>query len=166
MTRPLVALLVVLSLATLAGCIRPQEANEPANEAPTPTAPSEGKRATCEVSSNAPKTPDAGQSGVSNQPGTFTYGGQVAAKTATETFLWENPSAAAQVTWGGQTGTGTLKLTLDDYCDHRVYEKELSGAAGQSGTVETTQAGQAGVWLVTLEFTLYTGQMGLSITSA
>ena len=71
----------------------------------------------------------------------------------------------ASVMWGGQSGTGTLKLTVQDTCGEKVYEKELSGPGQQGGAMESTSAGQAGTWALTFEFTLYTGQMGVQISS-
>jgi hypothetical protein len=159
------ALGLALSVALFAGCIQPQDTSQPEPQAPSD--PQEtGKTTTCEVRTNSPSGVGAGQTGVSNEPGSFSYSGQVAAKSATETFLWKNPSASAQVAWGGQAGTGTLKLTLQDICDRVVYENELSGTTTQTSTTGSTRNGQPGEWLVTLEFTAYTGQMGLSITSA
>jgi hypothetical protein len=106
-----------------------------------------------------------GQSSVSNNPGSFSYSGQALAKTTTETHLWQNPSGAAYVMWSGQTGTGTLVLTIQDACAEEVYRREV-GAGQQSGAMESTTRAMPGEWLLTFEFTAYSGQMGLQVSSS
>lgn len=153
---------LALASAALAGCIGPQEdardegraidAPPPASEeCPQPTDPSA-----------APGAPS--QQGVSNQPGAFSYGGQTAAKTATETFLWQNPSTGAQVAWGGQGATGTLEVTILDACGAEVFAGRVDPMS-QGGASGATQRGASGTWTITLEFTAFTGQMGLSVSS-
>lgn len=160
------ALVACLVLVAAAGCIQPQD--EPGSEDtddPRTGVPETG--APCTPPTPPPSTPGAGpgQSGVTNQPGSFTYGGQAAAKTATEVYLWENPSRAAQITWGGQMATGMLKLTVVDACGLQVQEGEQNGPS-QGGSVQGTNEGTPGAWTLTFEFTAYTGQMGMTITSA
>ncbi|HET6403491.1 MAG TPA: hypothetical protein VFH78_02495 [Candidatus Thermoplasmatota archaeon] len=156
--------LVVALLAATAGCIQTQADDADANAPPT-ARDAAAPPARCTPPEVQPTGPSGGQSGVSNEPGSFTYGGQAAAKTAKEVFLWENPSSAARVTWGGQAGAGSLTLTLQDHCGKEVYRGAVAGATQQSGVTETTGSGEPGTWILTFEFTLYTGQMGLSITS-
>lgn len=162
MARRSLALLV--TLAIVGGCIGAQPEDEPAPEAPD--AGASESMGGCTPPTVEPTGPSGGQSGVTNQPGSFTYGGQAAAKTATEVFLWENPSKAAQVTFGGQSGVGSFTITIQDHCGVQVYRKESTGAAQQAGGVEPTQDGTGGVWILTFEFVVYTGQMGITITSA
>lgn len=108
---------------------------------------------------------EGSQAGVSNQPGAFSYGGQAMAKTSTETYVWQNPAPRAAVNWGGQSMTGSFELVLLDACGQEVY-RASSSSMRQGGTSETTGGGTGGAWTVRLEFTAYSGQMGLSITSA
>ena len=163
--RSLRALLLPVALMLfMAGCIQAQPENEPEVESPDDTRDETG--AACVPPEVEETGASGGQSGVTNQPGSFTYGGQAAAKTATEVFLWENPSAAAQVTLGGQSGLGTLTVVIQDHCGVEMFRRELSGPSQQRGAVETTENGEPGTWILTFEFTVYTGQMGITISSA
>lgn len=156
----------ILALAmalALAGCIQ-TPSDEPEIEAPDDGADDDAT-APCTPPDVEATGPSGGQSGVSNQPGSFNYGGQAAAKTATEVFLWENPSTAAQVTFGGQSGVGSLTITIQDHCGVEVYRQGSGGASQSSGAIQPTKTGTAGTWILTFEFTLYTGQMGVTITS-
>ena len=163
LTSPtILALALALTLA-LAGCI---EAQPDDRETESPDRDGDDERMEpCTPPEVEETGPSGGQSGVSNQPGAFSYGGQAAAKTAKEVFLWENPSLAAQVTYGGQSGVGTLTMTIQDHCGVEVYKRESSGASQTGAAGEATQTGTEGTWILTFEFTLYTGQMGVSITS-
>lgn len=158
-------LLVLTLLVLLSGCIQAEPDDAPQDEEREQDAPSSDPP-TCTPPAVTPSGPGGGQGGVSNQPGAFSYGGQAAAKTAKEVYVWENPSRSAQVAWGGQSAAGTLTLTIQDHCGKEVYRADLGGAPGQGGANEGTQEGEAGDWILTLEFTLYTGQMGLSVSSA
>lgn len=105
------------------------------------------------------------QGGVSNQPGSFSYGGQTALKTATETYTWTNYSTGAMISWGGQSASGRLELIIEDACGVEVYRGDAT-MMSQGGSWGETERGTAGDWTITLEFSAFTGQMGLSITSA
>ena len=157
--------LLLIPLLALAGCIQ-AEPDDTEVETPAPDASDDASGATCTPPEVEATGASGGQSGVSNQPGSFTYGGQAAAKTAKEVFLWENPSSAAQVTYGGQSGVGTLTMTIQDHCGVEMYKREVSGASQSGSAGETTQTGTEGTWILTFEFTLYTGQVGVTITSA
>lgn len=157
----------MLTFATLltAGCIdaRPDGTTDDRNGSlfadPTPD------EACQQVTTTDPPGAGAGQSGVANYPGSFSYGGQSAAKTATETYVWQNPSGAAYVAWGGQVATGSVTLTMEDACGKEMYKGGVSGPS-QGGANEETERGMAGDWTLTFEFTVYTGQMGLSVSSS
>lgn len=105
------------------------------------------------------------QSGVSNTPGAFSYGGQVLARTTTETYAWMNPSPGVAVSWGGQSLTGWLTLRVYDACDELVVEETVQ-MLSQQGGFSMPADGTAGEWRIELAFQVYSGQMGLSITSA
>jgi hypothetical protein len=102
-------------------------------------------------------------SGVTNSRNAFSYGGQMASKGGTESYAWQNDGSAAQITWGGQ-GTGTVTVTLRDSAGTQVYQGTFGN--GQGGTAATSGRGLPGTWHVDLGFTGFSGQMGLSITSA
>lgn len=112
------------------------------------------------------ETPSAGaeQTGVSNNPGAFSYGGQMMAKTGVEVYLWQNPSTGAYVQWGGQSAFGSLVVVLEDTCGNELYRGDFGGMQ-QGGGQESSARGAPGEWAIKLEFTAYTGQMGLSVTS-
>lgn len=110
-------------------------------------------------------TGPAGQASVANYPGTFSYSAQSLAKTGLETFVWTNPTGGAQVSWGGQSATGAMTLTLKDECGAEIYKQEFT-AMSQGGAYEVTQRAAPGEWWIELDFAAYTGQVGLSITSA
>lgn len=156
--------IALFAALALAGCIQTQE-DEPEVESPDES-PRGDAMAPCTPPEVEETGASGGQSGVTNNPGSFTYGGQAAAKTATEVFLWENPSTSAQVTFGGQSGVGTLTITIQDHCGVEMFKREHGGASQQGGAVETTASGSAGTWILTFEFTLYTGQVGITINSA
>lgn len=164
--RRALAVAVVLALApalALAGCIAPQDtAQDDRNDA---TSPPPSSDESCLAPDVTPTATPGGQVSVSNNPGSFSYGGQVAAKTGKEVYVWENPTRAAQVAWGGQSAAGTLTLVIQETCGEEVYRADLGGPR-QGGAYESTQEGESGKWIITLEFTLYTGQMGLSVNSA
>lgn len=156
-------LILLVLITALAGCIQGEPDDEPAVESPRDD--TSDTMSACTPPEVEATGPSGGQSGVSNQPGAFSYGGQAAAKTAKEVFLWENPSAGAMVAFGGQSGLGTLRITIQDHCGVEVYTKETSGASQSSSASESTKTGTPGTWILTFEFTVYTGQMGVSITS-
>lgn len=103
-----------------------------------------------------------GQEGVSNEKDNFYYGMQ-GVKSGKQEYRWENSKNGASVQWGVQ-GSGSVKVTLRDSEGKQVYQKTFSGS-GQSGTSESSQAGKAGTWTVTLEFSDLAGQGGLRITA-
>lgn len=145
----------------LAGCISVEPPG--AEETPDESAP------TTPIDLDCPghgETPSAGaqQTGVSNSPGAFSYGGQTTAKSGTEVYLWQNPSSGAWVQWGGQSAVGSLTVVLEDKCGNELYRDELGGMQ-QGGSQEATSRGAPGEWVIKLEFVGFTGQMGLSITS-
>jgi hypothetical protein len=148
------------SAVLLAGCLAPQDAEDrgaggAAADLGSPECPGHGL---------VPSAGGASQTGVSNTPGAFSYGGRAVAKTGTEVYLWQNPSSGAFVQWGGQTATGTLSLVVQDECGSEVYRKEF-GAMQQDGGQEASARGAPGEWAITLEFAAYTGQVGLQVTS-
>ncbi len=105
-----------------------------------------------------------GQSGVTSAPGGFSYGGQVFAKMETESYTWSNPADGAVFSWGGRSLTGELVVRIIDACGEVALEKSISMLT-QSGSFETQVDGTAGDWTIELEFTLFTGQMGLTVSS-
>lgn len=104
------------------------------------------------------------QSGVSNEPGQFAYGGQATLKLGTERYTWTNHAPVATLAWGGQTTTGTFTLVVEDACGVEVWRGDASALSQESGYERTTR-GTAGDWTLTLQFTAYTGQMGLWVAS-
>jgi hypothetical protein len=152
--------LALLGALLAAGCIGPQNGT-----ATTPPAPGtdSGPLGACPppVVVNTPS--GGGQSAVSNGPGAFSYGGQVAVKTANEDYPWTNPSPTARASFGGQAATGTLRIVVKDACSKVEMDKTVG--PGQGGDYGALPAGTPGKWLVSLEFSAFTGQMGLSITS-
>lgn len=159
--RTAVALLMVVTMA-LAGCIGPQDA------ASGPRAQAPSADASCPPGSPGGSAGGGqgggGQQGVSNRPGSFSYGGQVAGRTATETHAWTNPATSAAVAWSGQVAAGEVRLVLLDACGTEVYAKTLG--RGQGGVSERTPRAVAGAWTIQLHFTGFTGQMGLSVTAS
>ncbi len=105
-----------------------------------------------------------GQQGVCNATDSFAYGGQVSDRSGTETYTWENTQDTARVSWGGQAGSGSVTITIEDADGRQVYRQTFSG--GQGGSSETTDAGEPGEWTIRVSFTGYTGQMGLGITAS
>lgn len=104
----------------------------------------------------------AGQFGVSNQPGNFNMGGQVAGKTESLSYTWENPGSTAKVQWGGQSSSGTVQVSIRDAAGKTVYGSTFGGT-GQGGASDSTSSGKAGQWQIVVEFNDFTGQVGLSI---
>jgi hypothetical protein len=157
------ALLVpALLVLVAAGCITPQ------NDAPTttpsrPSTTTAGTSSCTSVTVTNPPSAGGGQGGVSNQPGSFSYGGQYELKTAKESYAWQNPSPTARASWGGQVLTGSLRVTIVDACGQKEMDQTVS--MGQGGSFGALPDGRPGAWLITLEFTTFTGQMGLSVTS-
>jgi hypothetical protein len=155
---------LILIVLVFAGCITtpdPQRGKQTPST-PAPASPA----AACVEPTPGPSVPAVGpgQSGVSDQPGAFSYSGQVAARTQKESYAWENGATGAMVMWSGQGSTGTFTLTILDACSAQTYQKDFSGA-GQGATSESSSPGAPGTWLITLDFKLFTGQMGLSVTS-
>lgn len=144
-----------------AGCIAPtpNEVPRESERDPTPVVGDVG----CPGHGETPTT-GAQQSGVSNQPGAFSYSGQAAGKTGTEVYLWQNPSNGAYVQWGGQSAVGTFTLVIEDTCGNELYRKGFGGMQ-QGGGQEATARGAPGEWVIKLEFAAFTGQMGLNVMS-
>lgn len=105
-----------------------------------------------------------GQMACSSTSGAFSCGGQVANKSGSETYSWDNSGTRAMVSWGGQASSGSFTLTIKDSTGKQVYTRSFSGA-GQGGSSENTAPGAPGSWTATIAFTGFTGQMGLSVTS-
>lgn len=158
------AVLLAASLAA-AGCIEApgaqdaREADDPADAPAAPTAPCEAPTAPTGVPPQGPQ-----QGAVSNQPGNFGYSGQMAARTGTESYAWENPSRGAQVAWAGQSSTGSFELVVYEACGNEVYRGSF-GSTAQGGGYVPTAEGTGGTWLIVFDFRLFTGQMGLSVMS-
>jgi hypothetical protein len=106
----------------------------------------------------------SGQAGVANMTNNFSYGGQTAGKSGTETFTWENTMGKAMVSWGGQASKGSFTLTIQDAAGKQVYSG--SQGAGQGGMAGNTASGKAGSWVILLRFDDFTGQMGLSLVAS
>lgn len=164
--REHVVLALMLAMTAVAGCIqagdasgRPDDGSDGEEELPPVDA--------CRAPEPAPETPRVGpeQGTITNHDGSFTYSGQVLAKTGIEHHPWRNDRSAAYVTWGGQSTTGTLRMTVFDACGQVVYDTEKTGPS-QGSSVEETSQGEPGDWLLAFEFVGYTAQMGLSVTSA
>ncbi|HUR64222.1 MAG TPA: hypothetical protein VM241_07050 [Candidatus Thermoplasmatota archaeon] len=105
------------------------------------------------------------QGGVSNMTDNFSYGGQVAGKSGTNSYTWKVTGSTVRVSWGGQSASGTLDLVLKDGLGQQVYIRTFGGAS-QSGASETLQNVKAGDWTVTLSFHGFTGQMGLNLQAS
>ena len=105
----------------------------------------------------------AGNVGVSNVTDAFSYGGQVAEKTATESFTWHNTKSQAILSWGGQLAKGSIALTIQDAAGKTVYSKSMTDA--NNGFSGNTQSGLAGDWTVKLAFAGATANMGLSLAA-
>lgn len=158
--RTLATLAVLLALA---GCVAPNDAPNDAGTAPSTTAPPSANAADCKPVEPKPDTVSGlRQDSVSNNAGSFSDSGQVAGATGTAEYAWTDASGRGQISWGGQAGSGSLKLTLLDACGKQVYTHTWS-APSQGGVQENAQPGTPGKWLVRMEFTAFTGQMGLSI---
>jgi len=155
--------LAAIAIVALAGCIQPQET--PEAEPTPPTASTPTTMEACAAVGFEPTGGPSGQASVANYPGSFSYSGQTTAQTGKEVYVWQNPSEGALVSWGGQAATGDLTVTIHDACGVEVYKMSV-GAMDQGGASEETQRGTAGDWYLTFEFTLYTGQMGLSVNSS
>lgn len=163
MVRIVLAAASVLALLLANGCIGPT--SSPPTTDPAPGTNANGvPSADCAppVIANAPSA-GGGQASVSNNPGSFSYGGQAAAKTGKEDYLWSNPSPTARASFGGQVATGTLHLVIKDACGKKELDKTV--ASGQGGDYGALPNGRPGKWLISLEFTAFTGQMGLTVTS-
>ena len=156
-------LVLAFALVLVPGCIGPQNPSTPTatTEPPSPTSALD-PGCTPPTVVNTP-TAGAGQGGVSNNPGAFSYGGQAAAKVGKEDYLWTNPSPTARASFGGQVATGTVHLVIKDACGKVELDKMIS--QGQGGNYGALPEGRPGKWLIALEFTAFTGQMGLSVTS-
>ncbi|GEM_PF-5654404 len=149
------------ALALLAaGCVSPSQ--NPTND-PTFT-PSGTPAATCVPV--APKTSTLTgfhQDSVSSNPGAFGDSGQMAGVSGTAEYAWQDYSGSAMIGWSGQSATGSLKLTLLNACGQSVFTQTFD-AGSQGGGNQNSKPGKAGAWLVRLDYTAYTGQMGLGIT--
>lgn len=164
MARNPIALAAVLVLA-LAGCIAPQEDAPAEDREPAPTPAPTSSADVCTPPDLEASAGPGGQASVANYPGSFSYSGRTTAQTGREVYLWQNPSGGAMVSWGGQAATGDLAVSIQDACGKEVYTSNV-GMMSQGGASETTQRGEAGDWYIVLDFTLFTGQMGLNVNSA
>lgn len=104
----------------------------------------------------------AGQSAVSNQTNNFSYAGQAANQSDTESFTWKNTIGSANVDWGGQAAQGSLTLTIQDSVGKQVFKRTLGGTS-QEGFSGPTSAGTPGDWKIHINFDDFTGQMGLNV---
>lgn len=155
---PLVALALLAVLA--AGCVAPSQDPTPSTTAPSATTPA----AACQpVAPKASTVTTPRQDTVSNNPGSFSDSGQMVGATGTDEYAWQDASGQAMISWGGQAASGSMKLTLLDACGKSVYSQTFEGMS-QGGGNQNAKPGVAGQWLVRLEFTGFTGQMGLSVT--
>jgi hypothetical protein len=154
--------LAILGLAFLAGCVAPSQ-NPPTVQSATP--PSSDAPATTCVPVGPKTSTVAGvhQDSVSNTSGAFSDSGQVAGATGVAEYAWQDASGGAMISWGGQSASGTLKLTLLDACGAEVYAHTFDSPS-QGGLNEKAKPGAPGAWLVRLEYAAFTGQMGLTIT--
>lgn len=92
------------------------------------------------------------------------YLGIQGSKSGTETGSFENSGTKATVAMGVQ-GSGSVKVVIKDADGATVYDKTIT-VMGQSGGMETTSAGKAGTWTVTLTFNDVNGQGGVAIRPA
>lgn len=155
--RRAVALVLVLAVGSLAGCIG---ADGPGTDGQTPG--TSGEAGTSQE--------DGGRSydssSQSNQPGSFSYQGAMGNQDKTENVTWTNPTARAQIAWQGSASSGSFTLTITDTTGQNVvYEKTIDGTT--SGQVyEASGPGVPGQWILTFDFQGFTGSMQLSIQSA
>jgi hypothetical protein len=105
------------------------------------------------------------QDAVSNQTDAFSYGGQVAGKSGTQRYTWKVTGSTVGISWGGQSASGTMDLTLKDGQGQTVYTHSFTGAS-QSGVSDTRRNVKSGDWQVILDFHGFTGQMGLSLAAS
>lgn len=103
-----------------------------------------------------------GQEACSVSGGGLHCGAQVAHKSGTETYTFNNPSTQAMVNWGSQASSGTLTLHILDAGGRQVYQSSISGAS-QQGANGQTASGTPGDWTVKLEYSSFTGQVGLNV---
>ncbi len=101
---------------------------------------------------------------VNNNPGAFQLAGQVAGKSGTETYEWQNNAQRASVSWGGQVASGSFTLSIKDAAGKQVHTHSFGGTA-QGSDSGSTQSGAAGKWTITVTFSGYTGQMALNVNS-
>ncbi len=101
---------------------------------------------------------------VNNHPGAFQLAGQVAGKTGTETYRWENSADQASVSWGGQVASGTFTLTIKDAAGKQVHSHSFGGTR-QGSDSGATQTGTPGTWTIVVQFSSYTGQMALNVNA-
>jgi hypothetical protein len=82
---------------------------------------------------------------VSNQPGHFSYsvGG---ARSGTDTYSWQNPSASARVQFSGG-GTGSVMIKITDSAGRETYSNTFAGSGGTS-TGGPTMSGVPGTWTI------------------
>lgn len=106
-----------------------------------------------------------GQYACSSTSGAFSCGGQVANKSGSESFNWDNSGTRAMVAWGGQAASGSFTLSILDAAGKQVYSRNFSGT-NQGGASENTATGASGTWTVRVTYSDFTGQMGLSVTGA
>ncbi|MBW3583001.1 MAG: hypothetical protein KY455_07880 [Euryarchaeota archaeon] len=102
--------------------------------------------------------------GVSNNPGAFSLGGQVANMDETKDYDWENPSLKARVDFGGQSSGGAFNVNIKDSTGKQVYSHSFSSE--NDGTGGLSSSGTPGTWKIVIEFRDFTGNVGLSINSA
>ena len=90
---------------------------------------------------------------VTNLADNFTYTGpSVDAKTATETYAWQNTGAQASVVQTGNVSAGYITLTLYDAAATQVYQRSVT----ETGTFATT-TGSPGTWTIRVDFSHGTG---------
>ncbi|MGB0653089.1 MAG: hypothetical protein ACPGQL_07790 [Thermoplasmatota archaeon] len=105
------------------------------------------------------------QQSVSNTDNNFSYAGQVAGKSETETYDWKNSFSRAQVSWGGQSASGSFTVTIKDSLGNQVYSETFSGTQQGGGNMQT-ERGTPGTWEVKITFRDFTGQMGLAVQAS
>ncbi len=101
---------------------------------------------------------------VNNDPGNFQLAGQVAGKSGTETYKWQNSANKASVSWGGQVASGSFSLTIKDADGQQVHSHSFGGTR-QGSDSGATQTGTPGTWTIEVKFSSYTGQMALNVNS-
>lgn len=102
--------------------------------------------------------------GVSNNPGSFSLGGQTSGTSDTKSYDWQNPSTRAEIQFGGQAASGSFKVTIKDATGREVHSITFSSA--NEGYSQRTDSGTPGTWKIVIDFRDFTGNVGLNINAA